>query len=435
MYTPPDSSAAPAPPVAPPAPESAARRWLRPLIEPGPAIEPRHYRVWMMLSVCTVSAIVVHLLYTALFALLGVHQMVLANLLSLPLYVLAWALTRRGRYLSTVLVAMAELLYHQTLAVHYLGWDAGLQYFLLVLPPIIFSLPAGRNLLKAALVLGASLGFLALLIALADATPVHAIDPRALSVLNVVSVVTVFGLLGFFAGSNTSATESAERRLREEYQRAETLLHNILPVPIAERLKRSHGVIADGFPDASVLFADIVGFTDLSACRSPEALVAMLNDLFSGFDGLVERHGLEKIKTIGDAYMVAAGIPAPIADHATVLADLALDMQAMIARKNRELETPLQMRIGIHSGPVVAGVIGRTKFIYDLWGDTVNVAARMESHGVIGQIQVTSATHAKLERSYQFESRGAIEVKGKGPMEVFLLLGRATTAASADTSA
>ena len=173
----------------------------------------------------------------------------------------------------------------------------------------------------------------------------------------------------------------------------------------------------------SVMFADIAGFTALSSRTSPEALVTMLNELFSLFDGLAEQHGLEKIKTIGDAYMVASGLPEPRTDHAPAMAEMALDMQARIGELSQLLGVDLALRIGIDSGPVTAGVIGRHKFTYDLWGDTVNTASRMESHGVAGRIQVSEATFRKLRGTYEFEARGEIDIKGKGRLLAYLLVG------------
>jgi class 3 adenylate cyclase len=177
-----------------------------------------------------------------------------------------------------------------------------------------------------------------------------------------------------------------------------------------------------------VLFADIVGFTELSAGIAPQAVVGMLNRIFSSFDQLASDHGLEKIKTIGDAYMVVGGVPVPRADHTEAVVEMALRMIECCAELNRDATLPVTMRIGINTGPVVAGVIGIRKFIYDLWGDTVNLASRMESHGVSGQIQVTEAVFESLREKYEFTPRGGIEVKGRGQQSVFLLRGRRATA-------
>lgn len=210
------------------------------------------------------------------------------------------------------------------------------------------------------------------------------------------------------------------KMLQLEQEKSERLLLNILPKPVADRLKQSPEAIAEHFEEVTVLFADIVGFTALSARIRPEELVNMLNEIFSLFDHLAERHGLEKIKTIGDAYMAVAGLPMPRPDHAAAVAEMALDIRRQISAV---AGGALQVRMGIHTGPVVAGVIGKKKFSYDLWGDTVNTASRMESHGIVGGIQVTAETYQRLGTAYQFEERGPITVKGKGEMLTYLLVG------------
>ncbi len=218
--------------------------------------------------------------------------------------------------------------------------------------------------------------------------------------------------------------EVAYQKLDSERKRTEELLLNILPEPIVERLKQEPHTIADQFPAATVLFADVVGFTQLSSQISAAELVVLLNRLFTMFDQLAEKHGAEKIKTIGDAYMVVAGLPIPRSDHAEAIANLALDMQQAVARFNIEQNQSFSIRIGINSGAVVAGVIGLKRFIYDLWGDTVNIASRMESHGVAGSIQVSEFTYDYLKAQYRFKKRGIIQVKGKGEMNTYLLLGK-----------
>ncbi|WP_221048717.1 adenylate/guanylate cyclase domain-containing protein [Methylogaea oryzae] len=220
------------------------------------------------------------------------------------------------------------------------------------------------------------------------------------------------------------ALEAEHQLLRREQARSEALLLNILPAPIAERLKASERSIADGFAEATILFSDIVGFTQLAAHTPPAELVAMLNRLFSAFDQVAERYGVEKIKTIGDAYMACAGLPQPRADHAEAVAEVAFGMLQAVDAYNREYGTGLSIRIGINSGPVVAGVIGLKKFIYDLWGDTVNVASRMESHGTPGRIHISAATMRLLEPHYLCEAREPMDVKGIGRVQTGFLIGR-----------
>ncbi|MGI0495151.1 adenylate/guanylate cyclase domain-containing protein [Alkalinema pantanalense CENA528] len=222
-----------------------------------------------------------------------------------------------------------------------------------------------------------------------------------------------------------TALQKALQQVTQEQEKSEKLLLNILPEPIADRLKRKPQAIADGFSEATVLFADIVGFTELSSRLSPHELVAQLNEIFSQFDRLAEQYGLEKIKTIGDAYMVVGGLPEPRKDHAAAIAEMAIAMQTTLATINQNRGESLNIRVGINSGPVVAGVIGLKKFIYDLWGDTVNVASRMESHGKPGSIHVSETTYHMLQHLYEFEERGVIPIKGKGEMRTYWLKGKA----------
>lgn len=233
----------------------------------------------------------------------------------------------------------------------------------------------------------------------------------ALTILGVAT--TVYALLQYFVRARERALAESER-----------LLLNVLPEPVAARLKQGEGVIADAFAGVTVVFADIVGFTPLSERMPAADVVALLDRVFAGWDALVAHHGVEKIKTIGDAYMAAGGIPSPRADHAEAIADLALAMRPEMARCLAGTGSALEVRIGIDTGPVVAGVIGRAKFIYDLWGDSVNTASRMESHAEPGTIQVTQRAYERLRERYDFRSRGTIEVKGKGPMTTYVLLGR-----------
>jgi adenylate cyclase len=238
--------------------------------------------------------------------------------------------------------------------------------------------------------------------------------------LNVVGTASLaFTLLALFAGQRNEALSA----LRAEQERSDLLLHNVLPHAIAARLKAATERIADHFAAASILFADVAEFTPLAERLSPADMVGVLDQLFSQFDALVERHGLEKIKTIGDAYMAAAGVPDPHPDHAQRAALVALEMREVIAAADVGGRPGVELRIGINSGPVVAGVIGTHRFLYDLWGDAVNTASRMESHGTPGEIQITRATYELLKDEFVCRPRGTITVKGKGEMETWYLEG------------
>lgn len=220
-----------------------------------------------------------------------------------------------------------------------------------------------------------------------------------------------------------TASRQATEALRQQQKRSDELLLNILPEAIAQRLKSEESTIADSFENVTVLFADLVNFTQLSTRLSSTELVEILNTIFSEFDYLASQHGLEKIKTIGDAYMAVAGLPMPCEDHALRVAGMALDLLDYVTQYNGETGQEFALRIGINSGPVIAGVIGVTKFGYDLWGDTVNVASRMESQGQPGRIQVTQTTYNLLKDHYELVERGIIEVKGRGAMMTYWLLG------------
>jgi class 3 adenylate cyclase len=231
--------------------------------------------------------------------------------------------------------------------------------------------------------------------------------------------------LGVLADTFNSMTRSLREKtaiIEQKNRENEALLLNILPGEIAARLKGGEQEIADAFADVTVLFGDIVGFTALSSHTSAVNIVEMLNGLFSRFDDLAQKLGIEKIKTIGDCHMAVCGLPKPCPNHAARMARMALQMMEVTAEYAEKLGTPFQLRIGINSGPVVAGVIGATKFIYDLWGDTVNLASRMESTGVPGRIQVTRSVYDRLHETFDLEERGVVQVKGKGEIETWLLL-------------
>jgi len=237
-----------------------------------------------------------------------------------------------------------------------------------------------------------------------------------------------FGQLGEAANQMTKdlkrSSEQIQRHLRsikKEKKRSERLLLNILPASIADRLKKEEKIIADEFEIATILFSDIVGFTQFSQTLTAHQLVERLNSLYSRFDDLLDDYPIEKIKTIGDALMLVSGVPVPVKDHAAHMVKMALAMYGALADFNDEYGLSLGLRIGLHSGPVVAGVIGKKKFVYDLWGDSVNTASRMESHGVPGEVHMSSATYQLVKGKFEIKARGKIEVKGKGKMATYLL--------------
>jgi len=266
---------------------------------------------------------------------------------------------------------------------------------------------------------GAFVGVL-VLAALLDASVAMKVQP-----LPSVATLALFAFNIAGTGTLTFVTLSYFRTQRDAAERrSERLLLNVLPEAIAVRLKRGEEPIADHYDDVTVMFADLAGFTVRSAHETPAETVAVLNEVFSVFDALARRYGLEKIRTIGDSYMVAAGVPVARPDHAHAICAMALDLRHEVARLNADHDWDLSFRIGINSGPAVAGIVGQEKFHYDLWGDTVNIASRMESHGLPDQIQVTERVYERLMSDFVFERRGLIDVKGKGPTLTYFLVGR-----------
>jgi class 3 adenylate cyclase len=258
--------------------------------------------------------------------------------------------------------------------------------------------------------------------------------------LNFIAISSVVYFLLRYAADEREKSktrlEEAHRLLQSEQERSERLLLNILPGPVAERLKMEDGTIADGFADVTVMFADIVNFTTLAEGMSPNQIFAMLNKVFSSFDAMAERHGLEKIKTIGDAYMVAGGLnDESSVNYSEALANMAIEMRDLLASDLSVNDHRLEIRMGIGTGPVVAGVVGKKKFIYDLWGDTVNIASRITSESVPGMIQVDVTTYRRLRNKFDFDPPKTIYLKGKGDTTVYTLRGRKTAAAAQEVAA
>ena len=307
------------------------------------------------------------------------------------------------------------------------GTAAGVHYWLLAAGALVVFF--GTRRIHIALLMVCCLAGLFLLVEfrLPRFTEYAPISPTLAAVMKSLAVVGEALIVAGFVYLALRMAEAAESELEREYDRSENLLLNLMPTSIAARLKEHpDAIIADHFDAVTILFADIVDFTPRAGRLAPNEVVRFLNRVFSEFDKLAQKHGLEKIKTIGDAYMVAGGMPETRDGHATAIAEMALDMLAVTARlATTEFHEELAVRIGIHTGPAVAGVIGTRKLFYDVWGDTVNTASRMESHGSTGRIQVTEEAKLAIGNSFVFERRGTVEIKGKGQMLLHYLVGKA----------
>ncbi|OBA90827.1 adenylate cyclase [Mycolicibacterium mucogenicum] len=340
-----------------------------------------------------------------------------------PVYLAIPRLYRYGELVAPLtFIGIAYFL--TTLVTAYVGRGSGQQLYFLVAASLVVLILGIEHIVVASAV--AAVGA-ALIITLQYLVPADTgVQPLWVTTTGfVISVISSWVLVLATIWYALSEISRAETALAAEYERSESLLANILPARIAQRLKDPHrDVIADRYDDASVLFADIAGFTQRASDTTPTELVRFLDHLYTDLDTLVDRHGLEKIKTSGDSYMIVSGVPEPRPDHLEALADLALDMVDAVAELTDPNGRPVPLRIGLAAGPVVAGVVGARKFFYDVWGDAVNVAARMETTDVEGRIQVPQNVYERLKDAFVLEARGAVEVKGKGVMQTWYLMGR-----------
>lgn len=366
--------------------------------------------------------------YIILYALWDFHELRVAILVFSPQIIL-FAMTpyfhRFGTSAAAIYLCFVWLFFGLGYC-FFFGRDSGLHFYFLpgaAASMLIFG--SERLALSAFVTFLALCGFLATEIFFIAPAWFIDVDQLFLEILFYITVPFSFLLIFttvFFAFKEAA---QAEQALEQEYEYSERLLENLLPKAVADRLKNTDTIVlADQVEAATILFADIVNFTPRVSRWQPDEVVQFLNRVFLAFDDLAARLGLEKIKTIGDAYMVAGGLPEPRADHAEAMAEMALEILSMCTRLSQEIGETVEVRIGMDSGPVIAGVIGSRKLLYDVWGDTVNTAARMESHGMPSRIQVDDRLKQKLEDRYTFERRGEIVVKGKGPMTVWFLTGR-----------
>lgn len=366
---------------------------------------------------------VLYILLSLIFAGLGLKALLIQNSLMLAGYLCGMWAASLGAHKAARHWLMITLSVQLLSLVWLTGQALGIAVFAVVLAALAVTLFANAEKWPRAFYI-----VLALLILLAgqmySGTPridLSPLPPPLLTLTQIGNQITAFICILLLLGVFRREVLQSEAGLVAERDRSHRLLHVILPKTIAGRLQQGSHHIADHHPDVTVLFADIAGFTPWAAGQSPQQVVNLLEQVFSRFDALVAAAGVEKIKTIGDAYMVISGAPEPRTDHATVMAGLALSFMNEVASLREETGIPLQLRVGLHTGPVIAGVIGTVRFSYDVWGDTVNTASRMESQGEPGRIHVSADTMRQLESGFSLQCRGTIDVKGKGQMETWWL--------------
>jgi class 3 adenylate cyclase len=378
-------------------------------------------RAYLICKIAYIFGASVHGAWIVLFFMLDISFLGWFNVGSTALFLFLLWLNERGNVLLTSTLAICEVVAHQACAVILIGWDAGFQYYLGLSLMLPFLIQPTHLHLKVVFACLAAFTFIYLDLNWRKAMPIHALSPEILTTLGIInSSFTALNIVTWTHIFNRMA-EKAKIQAMTERRKAERLLYNILPASVAERLKNNQEVIADHVDEATILFADLVDFTRVASGFAPRELIELLNDLFSRFDDLIESFGLEKIKTIGDAYMVASGVPDPRADHAEVMARLALAMLDELRAFNQERGLQFDIRIGLHSGPVVGGVIGKKRLIYDLWGDTVNTAARFQAQAMVNGIHISDATRRFLGPGFLVAEQGMISVKGKGDMQSYSL--------------
>lgn len=390
-----------------------------------PNIARYDQRKYYSMLIANFMAFVLHFAWIFVFASLGFTLLSRINVVSTLIFLFCIVLLRStGMILLAVTIGMTEVVVHQGIAIYYLGWDYGFQYFLLVIVAFAFMMNFQPMAIPIGMFLVSLFSFLGFYYHVQYWLDPHVdLGEMTQEIFLMANVTTAFTILAIMSYVYSEAARKAEAALDIEKQKSERLLLNILPAPIAERLKEDNCIIADHFDSTTVMFSDIVGFTAMSEKIAPAELVAYLNRMFSAFDDLAEKHDLEKIKTIGDAYMVAGGFPEKRACHAKDVSRMALEMLEVVEKFNEGVEYPVSIRIGIHTGPAVAGVIGIKKFAYDVWGDTVNTASRMESTGMPGRIQLSEYAAAELEDDFVIEERGMVDLKGKCQMKTYWLIG------------
>lgn len=398
------------------------------ILKLNPTIDQSMKKPLKALIVGSLLAITYCIIFGVIFTIIGSWMVWLSVLYAILTTGFIYMLKQYGRGDYFIGGFSVLLISYLLIGVYNYGWACGFQ-FPLVSALVYAFLPRFKNLFYPIIVCIANLAafFVGYYYLQHLKAPHETLSATMVEVMYFANVIVAFSALSIMAFLFEREAYISEQQVVEEKEKSEGLLHNILPVPIANRLKENPKIIADGFESVSVLFADIVGFTHLSTVFTPDQLVDYLNEIFSEFDKLAMIYEMEKIKTIGDAYMVSGGLPKHSPGHLERMADMALDMMKYVEKHKHEGAEKLEIRIGFHVGPVVAGVIGIKKFAYDLWGDTVNTASRMESQGMAGKVNVTKAVKEQLEHKFEFEERGEIEVKGKGKMTVYFLNGRKKT--------
>ncbi len=425
---------------------------------PPAVIELINYRFYVVSNIAQTIAWSTHLWWMIMFYCLGVTPLAFIQIPSIMVYALAIIVNRRGFHMLAMVLSLTEIVAHQVLAVHYIGWDANFQYFIPVVAIFPFLIPKRGWFWKWFMLLLCLGGYLYIDFFMSKLEPVYKLNYGPLTFFHVLNIVLAFGMFATWAIYLTQAISRSQALIEEqtkeltkaeeavkqaeiqlklelkeqentiitkEKQRYEELLLNILPYEVAQELKEKGKSEAKLFDHVTVMFTDFKDFTKIGEQMSAGQLVKEIDYCFSSFDKIIQKHGIEKIKTIGDSYMCAGGLPAINKTHATDVIRAALEIMEFMLKHKKEKEakgeTPFEIRIGINTGPVVAGIVGIRKFAYDIWGDTVNIASRMESSGEPGKINISGSTHEQIKDKFNCSYRGKILAKNKGEIDMYFV--------------
>ncbi len=395
-------------------------KFLRSTPQHIPLEEFRYYR---LVRVVIGLALINHALWGAFFFVIDIKELFYIQFLSLSIFSVAFYLNQRRKYFASITLGTYEVIAHQILCVALIGPESGFQYYLLLSSMVPFLLPPGKLLIKSVLLLSNLIGFLVIYFIVAEKIPIYELGTEVDLWLGFTNISLTFVFLGFFGMHLTKATDDTEDKLNVEREKSDSLLNNILPEHVADELKATGKATTKKYDNVSILFTDFQDFTKLVASIPATELVEELNDIFGRFDDIMDEFEIEKIETIGDAYMAACGLTEENSNHALKCVEAAQRMISFLNARNKESKIQWNMRVGIHSGPVVAGVVGKKKYAYDLFGDTVNTASRIESNGEAGKINISETTYRILKHNpkFTFEHRGQISAKGKGELGMWFV--------------
>jgi class 3 adenylate cyclase len=425
---------------------------------PPAVIEVVNYRFYIVFNIGQTLACLTHICWMFIFYALGIREMALIQIPIILDYAVAINLNRRGYHMLSMVLCLTEIVIHQMVAVHFVGWDAGFQYFIPVVTIFPFLLPKGSRILKWLMFLLCLSGYLYIEFFMKQIEPVYQMDPIALTAFHVANIVIAFVLFAVWAiylsqAVNRSqviieeqtkeltkaeeAVKQAEIQLKlelkeqentiitKEKQRYEELLLNILPYEVAQELKDKGKSEAKEFEQVTVMFTDFKDFTKIGEQMNAGQLVKEIDYCFSAFDKIIQKYGIEKIKTIGDSYMCAGGLPAVNKTHAEDVIKAAVEIRDFMLKhkdeKKAKSEIPFEIRIGVNTGHVIAGIVGIKKFAYDIWGDTVNIASRMESSSEAGKINISGTTFELVKDKFRCIHRGKIQAKNKGEIDMYFV--------------